>query len=75
MDWWGNMGYMLVYKIFEKMYLVLGWTSNHMGKLTFSKLFWNYLDRNSKYIFDIVTVWWEKLIYRRASCIKKGSQS
>lgn len=39
MDWWGDMGYMLVYKIFEKMYLILEWTSKHMGKLTFSTAF------------------------------------
>lgn len=39
MDWWGDMNYMFVYKIFEKVYLVLGWTWNHMGKLAFSTAF------------------------------------
>lgn len=27
MDWWGDLGYSLVYKIFEKTYLISGWTS------------------------------------------------
>lgn len=33
MDWWGDMCYIIVYKIFEKMYLVLEWIINYMGKL------------------------------------------
>lgn len=48
MDWWGDMGYMLVYKIFEKMYLVLGWTSNHMGILAFSTAFLELLGQKQQ---------------------------
>lgn len=38
MDSWGDLGYIIVYKIFEKMYLVLGWTTNYMGKLSLVQL-------------------------------------
>lgn len=69
------MGYMLVYKIFEKMYLVLGWTSNHMGKLAFSTAFLELLGQKQQIhilcsycLMGEINIW-------RASCIKKGSQS
>lgn len=39
MDWWGDLCYIIVYKIFEKMYLVLGWTTNYIGKLSLVQLF------------------------------------
>lgn len=35
MDWWGDVGYMLVYKIFEKMYLVFRINIRPHGKISF----------------------------------------
>lgn len=70
MDWWGDMCYIIVYKIFEKMYLVLEWTTNYMGKLSLVH-FWNFWSETPKHTVLMSLFDGEKLKYRRASCIRK----
>lgn len=71
MDWWGDMCYIIVYKIFEKMYLVLEWTTNYMGKLSLVYFFEIFGQKQQKHTVLMSLFDGEKLKYRRASCIRK----
>lgn len=72
MDWWGELGYIIVYKIFEKMYLVLGWTANYMGKLSLVQLLEITCSETAKHN---VTISWGELNIEGLHALRKGSQS
>lgn len=72
MDWWGDLGYIIVYKIFEKMYLVLERTTNYMGKLSLVQLLEITCSETAKHN---VTISWGELNIEGLHALRKGSQS